>query len=131
MLMHRHENIIQRVLSLAEHLYISFIPDGAHVAFGALRNYLRCAGIERSVIVTDAISAAGLGPGRYTLGRWDIVIGDDMVARAPDGSHLLGAAITMRQCERNLIERVGLSPDEVRALLELNPAKAITAPASD
>ena len=36
-------------------------------------NYLRLAREDRTVIVTDAIAPAGLGPGRYTLGRWDIV----------------------------------------------------------
>ncbi len=125
MQMHRHENIVQRVLSLAEHLTISFIPDGAHVAFEALGNYLRCAGLDNCVIVTDAISAAGLGPGRYTLARWDIVIGDDMVARAPDGSHLLGAAITMKQSHVNLVERLGLSDADARRLLVENPKRVI------
>jgi N-acetylglucosamine-6-phosphate deacetylase len=77
------------------------------------------------VIVTDAISAAGLGPGRYTIGRWDLVIGDDQVARAPDGSHLVGAVITMPQTEANLVNRLGLSRRHARRLICTNPRRAI------
>src|SRR4030095_15427595 len=61
MQMHRHDNIIQRALSLSDKLWICFIADGAHVAFPALGNYLRAAGLDRCVIVTDAIAPASLG----------------------------------------------------------------------
>ncbi|MCZ7648162.1 MAG: N-acetylglucosamine-6-phosphate deacetylase [Planctomycetota bacterium] len=121
MQMHRHDNIVQRALSLYKHLWLCFIPDGAHVAFPALGNYLRAAGFERTIVVTDAIAAAGMGPGTYKLGRWTLTLGEDMVARAPDGSHLVGAAITMPQCEKNLVEKVGLSREDARRLLVANP----------
>ena len=44
MQLHRHDNIVQRALSLAPHLWMRFIADGAHVPFVALGNYLRLAG---------------------------------------------------------------------------------------
>lgn len=122
MSLHRHDNIVQRVLSLCDRLWISFIADGAHVPFFALRNYLRVAGLDRCIVVTDAMSAAGLGPGRYTLGRWDLMIGDDRVARSPDGSHLVGSAGTMPLSLKNLTESVGLSESEALRLTRDNPA---------
>jgi N-acetylglucosamine-6-phosphate deacetylase len=125
MLLPRHDNIIQRALSLSESLWLTFIADGAHVSWPALRNYLRAAGLEKSVIVTDAISAAGLGPGRYTLGHWDLVIGPDRVARAPDGSHLVGSAGTMPLSRQNLIENAGLPESEADLLTIQNPRKAL------
>jgi N-acetylglucosamine-6-phosphate deacetylase len=75
--------------------------------------------------VTDAIAPASLGPGRYKLGRWDLLIGEDMVARAPDGSHFVGAAITMKQSERNLREKLQLNEAQVQKLLVENPRRAI------
>ena len=42
-----------------------FIADGVHVPFVALGNYLKCCGLDRAFIVTDAICGAGLGPGEY------------------------------------------------------------------
>ena len=121
MQMHRHENIIQRALSLSEQLYPMFIADGAHVAFPALGNYLRTAGIERCIVVTDAVAPAGRGPGRFRLGRWDLVVGEDLVARAPDGSHLVGSAVAMPRAVRNLVEHVGLTPAEAERLTVHNP----------
>jgi N-acetylglucosamine-6-phosphate deacetylase len=125
MQMHRHDNVIQRALSLHRTLKFTFIADGAHIPFFALGNYLRAAGIDRCVVVTDAIAPAGLGPGRYTVGRWDLQIGEDMVARAPDGSHLVGAAVTMRQSFANLVEQVGVTDEEARRLTVENPRSAI------
>jgi N-acetylglucosamine-6-phosphate deacetylase len=119
--MHRHDNIVQRALSLADRLWLSFIADGAHVPFVALRNYLRVAGEDRAVIVSDSIAPAGLGPGRYTLGRWDIVVGDDMVPRAPDRSHFVGSGITMKQSATNLRHALGLPDRTVRRLTYDNP----------
>jgi N-acetylglucosamine-6-phosphate deacetylase len=59
----RHDNFIQRVLSLSDRLWVCFIPDGAHVPFFALRNYFKVTGLERTIFTSDAIMAAGLGPG--------------------------------------------------------------------
>jgi N-acetylglucosamine-6-phosphate deacetylase len=121
MLLHRHDNIVQRVLTLADRLRVSFIADGAHVPFVALRNYLRLVPLEQCAIVTDCIAPAGLGPGRYRLGRWDIVVGDDMVPRSPDGSHFVGSGVTMKQSAKNLIERLQLPEEAVRRLTYDNP----------
>lgn len=125
MMMHRHDNIIQRVLSRSDQLWICFIGDGVHVPFFALRNYLRVTGTERAIIVTDAMAAAGLGPGRYSLGRWEVEVGEDGAAWAPDRSHLVGAAITMPQCAANLKNHLGFSDAAVQQLTGDNPRTAI------
>ena len=121
MQMHRHDNIVQRVLSLTDRLWVSFIADGTHVSFPALGNYLRLAGEGRTIVVTDCTAPAGLGPGRYTLGRWDIVVGDDMVPHAPDRSHLVGSGITMKRSAENLRTAFGLPEATVRRLTCDNP----------
>ena len=56
--LHRHDNIVQRVLSVSDDLAIGFIADGIHVPFVALGNYLKVTGLRRAFVVTDAISAA-------------------------------------------------------------------------
>lgn len=126
MLMHRHDNIVQRVLALRDRLMISFIPDGVHVHFTALRNYFDLVGFDHALVVTDAIAPAGMGPGQYQLGRWNLNIGEDMVARAPDGSHLVGSAITMPRVWKNLIGPLGLSEAQAHKLCCENPSKIMT-----
>jgi N-acetylglucosamine-6-phosphate deacetylase len=125
MQMHRHDNVVQRVLSVADRLWVCFIADGAHVPFFALRNYLKLVGPDRAIVVSDAVAPAGLGPGRYTLGRWDLLIGDDLVARAPDGSHLIGSAVTMPRQAENLRDHVGLTDDEILRMTRDNPRRAV------
>jgi len=120
----RHDNIIQRALSLSDRLTCCFIADGVHIPTFALKNYLRCAGIDRCCIVTDAMSAAGLGPGRYRLSRWEVSVGEDLAARSPDGSHLVGSAMTMPQNLLNL-RSMNLSEADCHALLVTNPRRAI------
>ncbi len=121
MQVHRHDNIVQRALSLSDRIVPMFIADGAHVAFPALGNYLRIAGIDRCIVVTDAVAPAGRGAGRFRLGRWDLVVGEDLVARAPDGSHLIGSAVAMPRAVANLVEHVGLTLAEAEQLTVHNP----------
>lgn len=124
MLMHRHDNIIQRALALKDRLWLCFIPDGVHVEFYSLKNYLACAGLERCVFVTDAISAARLGPGRYSLAGWDLNVGEDLVARSPDGSHFVGSTVTWPRIQGNA-EAMGLTTEQMDLLCKENPRRAM------
>ena len=96
-----------------------------HVPFFALGNYLRAAGIERCFVVTDAISAAGQGPGRFRLGNQDVIVDEHLATWAADRSHLMGSAGTMPRTAENLRGSLGLSPAEVQQLLFDNPLAAI------
>lgn len=129
--LHRHDNIIQRVLSIADKITCCFIADGVHVPFFALRNYLRCAGVQRSIVVTDCMAAAGMGPGQYKIGRWNISVGEDLAAWAPDRSHLIGSCGTMRRSDENLSQQLGLSKEDCHALLVRNPARLIDSASLD
>ena len=126
MFLHRHDNIVQRALSLADHLRICFIGDGVHVPYPTLGNYLRCVPPDQAIIVSDGISAAGLGPGRYTLGSQTVDVGEDRVARSPDGSHFMGAVATMPQIAAGLRDKAGLDEVAIRRLMLTNPSRAIT-----
>jgi N-acetylglucosamine-6-phosphate deacetylase len=125
LLLNRHDNVIQRVLSLAERLWVCFIADGVHVPFVALRNYLKLVGTQRAIVVTDAIAAAGMGPGVYTLAGHDVVVDERLATWAADKSHLVGSACTMVQAVSNLQHDLSLSPDAVRQLTIANPRAAL------
>jgi N-acetylglucosamine-6-phosphate deacetylase len=125
LLLPRHDNVIQRVLSRSERLYIGFIADGVHVPYMALGNYLRCCGIERAYIVTDAVSGAGLGPGEYWLGSRRIVVDENLATWSADRSHLVGSAGTMRHSDENLHRLLGFNNVQVDSLLRDNPARIL------
>ena len=121
----RHDNIIQRVLSLAGKLWITFIADGVHVPLPALGNYIRAAGVEKTCIVTDAVYPAGLGPGTYEMDGHVVRIGEDLAIRSPEGPHLMGSACTMPHNLHNLTEGVGLGRADALKLTASNPRRAI------
>ena len=123
--MHRHDNVIQRALSRSARLKIGFIADGVHVPFVALGNYLRSAGLDRCFVVTDAISAAGQGPGTYRLGDQTVVVDEHLATWAADRSHLMGSAGTMPRTAQNLERDLELSPTQIKQLTWDNPRAAI------
>lgn len=124
MLMHRHDNIVQRALYLRKDLWLCFIADGIHVAFPALGNYLDLAG-DRAIVTTDAMAAAGLGAGLHRIGRWEVLVKEDLAAWAPDGSHLLGSAMSSSLAKKNLAEQVGLTPERITRLTSTAPREAV------
>jgi len=128
-MMPRHDNIIQRVLSVSDRLYIGFIADGIHVPFAPLANYLKCCGTDRAFIVTDAICGAGLGPGEYMLGDQRVVVDENLATWAADRSHLVGSAGTMQRSAENLRRALELEERQIRQLLIENPRAIIEKPA--
>jgi len=128
-LLPRHDNIIQRILYLRDHLWIGFIADGVHIPFPTLRNYLDLIGPEgKCLVTTDAMAAAGLGPGRYRLGRWTVDVGDDLAARSPDGSHLIGSAISMPRAAENLANHAGMDATAIHRLTNVHPRQSLRQP---
>ncbi|MCC6494115.1 MAG: N-acetylglucosamine-6-phosphate deacetylase, partial [Pirellulales bacterium] len=123
--MHRHDNIIQRVLSVADRLWISFIADGVHIPFFALANYLRVVGLQRAIVVSDAVAAAGMGPGVYRLAGQEVEVDEHLATWAADRSHLVGSACTLEQMAANLRGPLALSEDEVLRLTSENPRAAV------
>lgn len=124
MMQHRHDNIIQRALFLREHLWLGFIADGVHVPCFALRNYLDLAG-DKAFVTTDAMAAAGLGPGTHRIGRWTVLVKEDLAAWSPDRTHLLGSAMSMPDVAENLARRVGVDKSKITALTCDTPRKAV------
>jgi N-acetylglucosamine-6-phosphate deacetylase len=121
----RHDNVVQRILAVRDRLWICFIPDGAHVPFFALKNLLDLCGVDRAVMVTDCIAAAGLGPGRHAFSGMTVEVDEAGVARRPGAPNLAGSTVTMPRVRDNLARELGLAPADVARLVDANPRAAI------
>ncbi len=77
------------------------IPDGVHAHPAMVRLAIRGKGTDGIAIVSDMMSATGLGPGAYELGGQTVVV-DESSARLQDGT-LAGSVLTMDQAMRNLV----------------------------
>ena len=82
-----------------EDVVVQLILDGHHVADEVAQVVWRSAA-GRVALVTDAVSATGVGDGDYRLGIVDIEVRDG-VARRADGV-LAGSVLTMLEAVRNL-----------------------------
>ena len=95
---HRDPGIAGAALTRSD-VIVQIILDGVHLAREtALVSWHAAAG--RLALVTDAITAAGSGPGSYTFGSLDVQVHDGAV-RGPDGV-LAGSVLTMIEAVRNL-----------------------------
>lgn len=126
--MHRHDNIIQRVLSFGNRLAISFIADGHHVPFFALGNYLRMLPPENIVIVTDAISAAGLGPGEHWLAGQTVQVDENLAAWASGRQHFAGCATTMPHMVTLLKQHLAATDQDIHQWTIENPRRLLLSP---
>lgn len=117
----RHDNVLQRFLHFRNRLHFSFIPDGAHVPYFALRNYIDLIGIDRITMTTDAIAAAGLGPGLHKLSGIEVEVDEQGIARRPGSPNLAGSTITFPKMIKALQEGLGLSEPDCEMVLSTNP----------
>jgi N-acetylglucosamine-6-phosphate deacetylase len=103
---------------------VQAIVDGVHLAHEAAYGVF-LAVRERFCLVTDAIEATLLEPGRYGLaGR--AVHARDGAVRLPDGT-LAGSVLTMDEAVRNLVSSGAALAESVRAATEA-PARLIGRP---
>jgi N-acetylglucosamine-6-phosphate deacetylase len=106
--MHHREPGLVGVALADERLHVGLIPDGVHVHPHVVAMVQRALG-ERLTIVTDAVAALGMAPGRQTLGRAEVTVDDDGV-RLADGT-LAGSNLPMDRGVRNLVGFSGCPPE--------------------
>jgi N-acetylglucosamine-6-phosphate deacetylase len=88
----RHDNILWRVLETPG-LTVSLIPDRIHVSPPLFRLLHRLLPSDSVFYVSDAMAAAGMPPGKYTLGKLQLEVGKDHVVRQPGKALFAGSAL--------------------------------------
>jgi N-acetylglucosamine-6-phosphate deacetylase len=118
----RHPNYIWDQLA-DDRLAASFIVDGIHLPQSFLKVALRAKGLERSLLVTDAVMPAGCAPGFYQLGEVEVELHADGSVRMRAGSRLAGSALRMDHAIRNVLRLADFSLREAVAMATRNPAR--------
>ncbi|HEY8415204.1 MAG TPA: N-acetylglucosamine-6-phosphate deacetylase [Thermaerobacter sp.] len=117
---HREPGLLGAVLDLPVDAEV--IADGVHVHPAAIRILWRAKGTERVAVISDAVSAALLPPGRYDLHAFQVEVRPDGSSRLPDGT-LAGSTATMLDCLRVLVEEVGVPLVEAARMTAAVPAR--------
>jgi len=123
-LLSRHANYIQMQLAMDE-LFASFIADGHHIPYYTLKNFIKAKGTERSILVTDAMSAAELGPGTYNLGDEKVVVRDDLHVSIPGQQNLAGSALTLDRAIMNVTANCNIPFEKAWQMASAHPASLI------
>ncbi|CAG02276.1 unnamed protein product, partial [Tetraodon nigroviridis] len=104
-------------------VYYGMIADGIHTNPAALRIAHR-AHPSGLVLVTDAITAMGLPPGRHSLGQQVIEI-QGLHAYVAGTDTLSGSIATMDMCVRHFRQASGCSVEEALEAASLHPAQLL------
>ncbi|MCP2249932.1 N-acetylglucosamine-6-phosphate deacetylase [Lentzea aerocolonigenes] len=91
-----------------ERVTVELICDLVHLHPTAVRLAARHAGPKRTVLITDAIAAAGVGDGVYDVGGLEVRVVDGVPTLA-GGASLAGSTLTMDMAFRNAVNSCGLS----------------------
>ena len=120
----RHDNIVYTAL-VEDRASVMFIPDGHHLPDTMLKLYTRAVPLKRLVAVSDAQYPAGMPPGEYEVCGAHARLEPNGLLWNPSRNCLVGATTPIAKCMEILQERIGLTPDECRAIGYDNPLELI------
>ncbi len=125
---HRETGILGAVLT-DDRVQAEVIADGVHVSAPALRLLVRAKGTANILLITDGVSATGMGPGQYRLGEMEIRVEDDPRTGLPacrnTEGRLAGSVLTQDRAIRNMVDFTDVTLCEAVRMATLNPARAL------
>jgi len=121
----RHPNLLWAQLA-DDRLTATFIADGHHLPPDTLTAMLRAKGIERSILVSDAVAIGGLQPGVYETPVGGTV---ELTAEGrigiPGTGILAGAALPLRDGVANVARLPGFSLQQAVQMATENPGRIL------
>ena len=120
---HHEPGILGVVLTEDAH-FAELICDGIHNQPEMVRLWWRAKGPDHAILVTDAMSAAGMPDGEYQLGGFAVQVAN---GRATARGVLAGSVLTLDRALTNLIAFTGAPVDQALRALTANPAAMLGA----
>jgi N-acetylglucosamine-6-phosphate deacetylase len=121
----RYTGVIESVY-LMDEIDVEIIADGVHLPAPLLKLIYKIKGVDRIALITDAMRAAGMGPGESILGSKKNglkVIVEDGVAKLPDRSSFAGSIATTDRLVRTMIKIAEIPIIEAVRMMTLTPAR--------
>src|SRR5205809_96132 len=120
---HQREPGILGLVLTDNRVFAELIADGIHVHPVAMRLLWRVKGSDRTILVTDGLSAVDMPDGEYPLGNKKVIVRDG-ACRDPDGT-LAGSTLTLDRAVRNLVEWLDVPLYEAIASASATPARSM------
>jgi len=119
---HRKPGAVGAALVL-DSLRCQLIADNVHVDPAVLDLVVRCKGVDRVILITDAMRAAGMPDGEYELGGLAVTVRRG-VPRLASGA-LAGSTLTLERAVRNMMAAANLSLPAALSMATSTPARAL------
>jgi len=119
---HREPGVFGAILA-SDEVTAELIADNVHAHPGAMKVLLRCLGTDRVVLITDAMSGAGLPDGVFDLVGMKVTVKDGHATLA-DGT-IAGSTATLNRCVGNMNQLVDIPFRDAVKMASLNPARAM------
>jgi N-acetylglucosamine-6-phosphate deacetylase len=110
-----------------DRLAACFIADGIHLPPHSLKTLLRAKGRDRSILVSDAVSAAAAPPGLYPFAGMTVEHAPDGSVRRPGSQYLAGSALVLDQAVRNIVAWDLATPEDALRMASDNPRRLMAA----
>ena len=120
--LNQREPGILGVVLTTDTVFAELICDGIHTSKEMVRLWYRTKGPERAILVTDAMSAAGMPDGEYQLGGFHVRLAN---GRAMAHGVLAGSVLTLDRALMNMMEYAGAPLVDALRLVTVNPAAMI------
>jgi N-acetylglucosamine-6-phosphate deacetylase len=117
----RHPNFLWEQLA-ADTLFASLIVDGHHLPPATVKTMVRAKTPARTILVTDAIAAAGQPPGEYDLGNVRVRLDETGRVAVPGAPNLAGSALSMDRAVANTVKFTGVALETALAMASTQPA---------
>jgi N-acetylgalactosamine-6-phosphate deacetylase len=118
---HRYPGMVGAGLT-DKRAWLELIADGHHVHPAAMALCCNCAA-HRVVLITDAMRAAGMPDGEYSICGQPVTLQQGMVRTAEGG--LAGSTLSLDAAVRNLVASLGVSQEDAIHMASLHPAKML------
>lgn len=118
---HREPGVVGAVFKT--NITCEIIADTIHVHPGIFDMLKAIKGMDRLILITDAMRAGCMKEGIYDLGGQEVVVKDNS-ARLRSGA-LAGSVLTLNNAVKNMYEHSTLEIFEAVKMASLNPAKVI------
>ncbi|UIJ73401.1 N-acetylglucosamine-6-phosphate deacetylase [Aurantimonas sp. HBX-1] len=110
-------------------LHACLIADGHHMSPDALAAIVALKGVDRSILVTDAVLAAAAPPGHYRFAGMDVDLTPEGAVVQPGRANLAGSALRLDQAVRNVCAwNIADAPAAI-AMASTNARRALAWPA--
>lgn len=123
----RHPNFVWEQLA-ADELLAGLIVDGHHLPAATVKAMVRAKTPARTVLVTDATTAAGQPPGEYMLGSLKVRLDETGRVAVPGQPNLAGSALSLDRAVGLAVKFTGLPLDEVLPMATTTPARYLGVP---